>query len=127
MCVSALADGNDIVRYVRNRAFLAKKLSVERYSWTICVVGEAPQDLKLKQLEYDGKKFTAWLRDRSIQLLRENEFATIIHHGIKFREPVAFCRLGEALLLRAIELHLGCRRFWVAQTIREDATTKRPA
>jgi hypothetical protein len=122
MCVSALAAGNDIVRFVRNREFLAKKLSVERYSWKIYLSGEGPHDLKLEELEHNGKRFTAWLRDLSMQLLRENEFATVIHHGIIFKQPIGFLRLGEPLLLRAIELHLECRRFWVVQTIREDVS-----
>jgi hypothetical protein len=122
MCVSALAQGNDIVRFVRNRDFLAKKLSVERYAWKIFAAEQLAQDLKLEELEYDGKRFTAWLRDRSVKLLRENEFAAVINHGILFKQPVKFLRLGETLLLRGIELHLECRRFWVVQTIREDVS-----
>jgi hypothetical protein len=121
MCVSALAAGNDIIRFELYREFRAKKLSVERYEWKI--YGAAlPQDLKLDELEYKGKRFTAWLRDRSIKLLRENEFAKVIHHFIKFTHPVEFLRLGEPLLLRGIELHLQCRRFWVVQSIREDVS-----
>ncbi len=88
MCVSALVEGNNIVHFVLNREFLAKKLSVERYSWRIFGVGVLPQDLKLEELEYDGKRFAAWLRDRSLQLLRENEFATVITHSILFKQPV---------------------------------------
>lgn len=122
MCVSALAEGNDIIRFVRNREFLAKKLSVERYEWKIYGAGELPHDLKIEELEYDGKRFTAWLRDRSMQLLRENEFATVIHHSVISNQPVEFLRLGEPLLVRGIELHLQCRRYWLVQTIREDVS-----
>jgi hypothetical protein len=69
-------EADEIIRFVRNREFFAKRLSVERYQWKIYGAGELPKDLKLEELEYDGKPFTAWLRDRSVQLLRENEFAT---------------------------------------------------
>jgi hypothetical protein len=122
MCVSALAHGNEIVRFVLNREFIAKKLSVDRYAWKIYVAGEHPTILKLEKLEYQGKRFVAWLRDRSVQLLRENEFATIIHHGITFKQPIEFMMFGEPLLLNAIELHLECRRFWLVQTVREDVS-----
>jgi hypothetical protein len=123
MCVSALAEGNDIVRFVVNREFFAKKLSIESYSWKIYVAGDVPQDLKLEELEHHDKRlFAAWLRDRSMQLLRENEFAAVIHHGIIYKQPVEFVNFGKPLLLRAIELHLECKRFWLVQTIREDVS-----
>jgi hypothetical protein len=122
MCVSALVHGNDIVRFVLNREFLAKKLSVERYNWKIYVAGEHPPSLQLEELEYHDKRFVAWLRDRSMQLLRENEFAKVIHHGIIFKQPIEFMRSGKPLLLKGIELHLECRRFWLVQTVREDVS-----
>jgi len=120
MCVSALAAGDDTVRFLRNRELLAKKLSVERYSYKVYCVG--PQELNLQELEYEDKKLVAWLRDRSIKLLRENEFAAVIHHGVMFKESVQFVMGATAVLLRGIELHLECRRSWVAQTIREDVS-----
>ena len=122
MCVSALVHGNEIVRFVLNREFLAKKLSVERYTWKIYVPGEHPPGLQLEELEYHDKRFVAWLRDRSMQLLRENEFATVIHHRIIFKQPIEFMRFGKPLLIKAIELHLECRRFWLVQTVREDVS-----
>lgn len=123
MCVSALAAGDDLVRFVLNREFFAKKLSVERYSWTIYGTGEPlPQDLKLEELEYHDMRFVAWLRDRSKKLLQENEFASAIHHRSIFKQPVEFLRAGEPLSLRGIELHLECRRSWWVQTIREDVS-----
>jgi len=38
------------------------------------------------------------------------------------KKPVEFVRLGEPMFLRAIELHLECKRFWLVQTIREDVS-----
>lgn len=91
MCVSALAAGDGTVRFVLNREYVAKKLSVERYSWSIYGTElSLPQDLKLEELEYQGKSFAAWLRDRSKKLLEENEFASSLRHGIKFKQPVEF-------------------------------------
>ena len=123
MCVSALAAGDDQVRFVLNREFFAKHLSVERYSWTIYGTAEPlPQDLKLEELEYHETHFVAWLRDRSKKLLQENEFASAIHHRIKFKQPVEFLRFGEPLFLRGIDLHMECKRSWWVQTIREDVS-----
>jgi hypothetical protein len=100
---------------------VAKKLSVERYSYR--VYGEAlSQELKLEEFEYDNKKLVAWLRDRSIKLLCENEFAAVIQYGVVFKQPVQFAMGGAAVPVRGIELHLECRRYWVAQTIRDDVT-----
>jgi hypothetical protein len=124
MCVSALVEGDDIVRFVLNRELLAKRLSVERYSWKVDGLpdGQIPQDLKLEELEYHDTRFAAWLRDRSTALLRENEFASVIHQRLIFKQPVEFVRLGEPLPLRAVELRLECKRSWKVQTIREDVS-----
>jgi hypothetical protein len=122
MCVSALVEGDDIIRFVLNREFLAKKLSIERYSWKLYFDGKAPQNIKLEDLEYGGKRFSAWLRDRSIRLLRDNEFAKIIHHLIVFKSPIEFTNRGDNVYVKAIELHTLCRRFWVKQVIREDVS-----
>jgi Restriction endonuclease len=122
MCVSALAAGDDIVRFVVNREFFAKKLSVEQYSWTIYGIGIIPKDLKIEELEYDSKNFAAWLRDRSKTLLEKNEFASTIHHRILFKQSVPFVRLGEPLPLRGIDLRMSCRRSWLVQTIKEDVS-----
>jgi hypothetical protein len=121
-CVSALAAGDDIVRFVVNREFFAKKLSVERYSWQIYGTDTIPKDLNIEELEYDSKSFAAWLRDRSKILLQENEFASAIHHRIIFAPPVEFVRFGKSLPLRGIDLHMECRRSWWVQTIREDVS-----
>jgi hypothetical protein len=121
MCMSALAAGNDIIRFVRHREFLAKRLSVERYSWKLYGI-DLPLDLKPEELEYDGQKFVAWLRDRSVRLLRENEFATTIHHLSVFKEPASFMRTDTPILIRAVELNLECRRSWRVQTIKEDVS-----
>jgi len=67
-------------------------------------------------------RFVAWLRDRSNKLLQENEFASVIHQRLIFKQPVEFMRLGESLSLRGIERHLECRRSWWVQTIREDVS-----
>jgi hypothetical protein len=121
-CVSALAAGNDTIRFVVNREYFAKKLSVDRYSWTIYGMDTIPSDLKIEELEYDSRNFAAWLRDRSKTLLEKNEFASTIHHRIIFKHPVPFLRCGEPLPLRGIDLRMGCSRSWLVQTIKEDVS-----
>jgi hypothetical protein len=122
MCFSALAEGNDIVRFILNREFLAKQLSIESYSLKIDSDRELPQDLKIEEVEYHDRPLAAWLRDRSMRLLRENELAAIIHHHVTFKQPVQFSRHGHPVFLRAMELDLECKRFWLVQTIREDVS-----
>jgi Restriction endonuclease len=122
MCLSALVEGNEIVRFILCREFVAKKLSIENYSWKLYFKGDAPKDLKLEDLEHQGKRFSAWLRDRSIRLLRDNEFAKIIHHLIIFTSSIEFLRSGSPVYIKGFELHLTCRRFWVTQVIREDVS-----
>ena len=121
MCMSALAEGAETIRFVLNREFLAKQLSVVGGSWHLDGSG-LPPSLDLNNLQYDGLNFTAWIRDRSIQLLRKNEFAKVIKHKVTFREPVEFLLSGKPVLLTGFEVTLECKRTWLVQTIREDVS-----
>ena len=123
MCVSALVHGSDIVRFVLYREFVAKKLSVERFRWRLYSDSAHGNEVQLDELlEFASKKFVAWVRDRSVQLLRNNEFARIIHCCVIFKQPLELIRLGQPYALKAIEIYLECRRYWVAQTIQEDVS-----
>jgi hypothetical protein len=81
---------------------------------------QLPRGLKLDELEYRDRQFAAWIRDRSVELLWANEFASVIHHGFIFEEEVRFVRRGSSIPLRAVELRLECKRSWLAQTVAED-------
>lgn len=123
MCFSALVHGSDIVRFVLYREFVAKKLSVERCKWRL--YSDSPNGIEVQLdelLEYDSKKFVAWLRDHSVQLLRDNEFARIIHCSIVFKQPLELTRLGQPYALKAIEFNLERRQYLVTQTIQEDVS-----
>lgn len=121
MCMSALAQGNDTIRFVLNREFQAKRLSVTGGSWQLAGT-ELPTELNLNDLQYDGLNFTAWIRDRSIKLLRENEFASTITYAASFREPLELLGANSPVLITGITLILSCKRVWVAQIIREDVS-----
>jgi hypothetical protein len=119
--MSALAEGAEIVRFVLCREFLAKQLSVIGGTWHLAGTG-LPAELSLDNLEYNGLRITAWVRDRSMRLLRENEFAKVIKHGVTFHTPVDFSLAGKPVFLTGIELTLQCKRAWLVQTIREDVS-----
>src|SRR6516165_2219054 len=57
-----------------------------------------------------------------MKLLRENEFAAVINHRILFKQPLQFETGGSPMLLNGIDLFMECRRYWVAQTIRDDVS-----
>ena len=85
-------------------------------------LSDAATPVEPKNLEYRGLKLAAWLRDRSMQLLRENEFATTLTDQVIFAQPVQFLHLGKPVSVTGIEMTLQCKRVWVAQTVKEDVS-----
>ena len=121
--MSALAAGNETVRFELFRVRIAKRLSVERYRYQ--VFGPAGQDIPINEIpncELDGLLLGAWLRDKAMNLLRENEFAKTFLYEMSFKDPVEFVLSGRKLVIQAIGLLLECKRSWVAQTVREDVS-----
>jgi hypothetical protein len=122
-CMSALAEGNDLIRFVLYREFIAKRLSVTGDSCQVVhgTLAE-PTSLDLDRVEYRGLKLKAWMRDRSIQLLRENEFATMIKDLVAFNPSEEFLHFGKPIPINGIEMILECKRAWLVQTVKEDVS-----
>ena len=122
-CMSALAEGNDLVRFVLYREFLAKRLSVTGDSCHV-VHGALTEStpLDLDGVEYQGLKLKAWMRDRSIHLLRENELATTIKELVAFNPSEEFLHFGKPIPVIGIEMILECKRAWLVQTVKEDVS-----
>jgi hypothetical protein len=124
VCMSAMAEGNETVRFVLYREFLAKRLSVTGGTSHVAYLpnSDLPTPLEPKDLEYEGLKLTAWMRDHSVDLLREHQFATTIKDQVVFRQPVDFLHLGKLVSVTGITMTLQCKRTWVVQTIKEDVS-----
>lgn len=126
ICASALAAGNEVVRFVVERERLAKVLSVERYSLFVWgppeEVNRLPVDYRPDEVEYDGLPVVNWLCEISMSLLREHVNSQRILHRFVFRKLEQFMVKGRPIFLWGMQLSLDCRQYWVAQAVQENVT-----
>ncbi len=124
--VSVLATGNKLIKLKLIREYIAKALSVDRWSIEIFpteashpVVSEAWDG---RELYYAELPLVNWLHDTSANLLREHEGATKIVATFAFKQESDF-RLHDAVVkLRGIRIHLTCSRKWLCQSVQEDVS-----
>jgi Restriction endonuclease len=125
-CASALVEGNQLVRIVVEKYFVAKALRVNRWSLELLFPPEEASRIPNgdpRDLEYEGRPVVNWLSTISRDLLVQHDGLRLITATWAFHQPTPF-RFSEAdVLLTGLRLRLTCEKRWLGQLISEDVTT----
>ncbi len=124
--VSAMAEGNQLVRPVLERELVVKALSVDSWNMTLYPSGGSdckfPKPWDARTLRYEGLPVVNWLKNTSGDLLRKYEAERKIIETAAFKTEIRFTLEETPVLLRGIRVKMKCSRKWLSQTVREDVS-----
>lgn len=124
--VSAIADGNKLVRPMIERELVAKKLSVDKFQLTLFPSKQSdkifPEKWDYTTLIYEDLPFANWLNKLSAHLLQQHEGESKIIEMVAFKQETPFTLEGEPITLRGFRADMECSRCWVSQRVRENVS-----
>lgn len=124
--VSAIAEGNSLVRVKLCREVIAKKLSIDSWISTLYPSPESekiiPQQWDMRNLRYGGMPIVNWLSPLSNKLMQEHEGKRKLVYTAAFKTNTVFSLDGAAVLLRGLRVEMTCSRKWVSQISPVDAS-----
>jgi hypothetical protein len=124
--VSAIAEGNNLIRPVIERVMTAKQLSVDSVRMTLYPNEQSNEDIPdgwdFRRLEYNRLPVINWLQNLSLDLIRKHEDESRIIETVAFKKETVFELEGTPVVLRGFRIDMSCSKKWVSQTIREDVS-----
>jgi len=122
-CVAALAGGNDKVRFRAGKVLFAKARGVKRYASRFLTPQEFnASHVAIEDITYQGLNLTAWLREKSLRLTKENEDAPGIMYEVAFSREAQFRKGEEVVPLLGVQVFMECDNSWVCQEVQQDVS-----
>jgi hypothetical protein len=125
-CASAMASGDQRIRLVVERDFIAKKLSVDRWKLQLFFpkdeTPDLPEPFNSAGLRYQGLPVVNWLHRTSAELLQQQEGVSYIAGFYAFRDKPSFELDGQLLALTGLGVHMWCSIKWLSQCVKVDVT-----
>lgn len=117
--VSALAEGNKLVRVALWREVVAKLLSVDGWNFRVYPSPESQQlfseQWDIKKLYYNGFPVLNWLSEMSKELLYKYEGEPKVIYTAAFKSDTPFTLQGVPVLLLGLRFEMMCSRKWLSQ------------
>ena len=123
--MSALWAGEERIRHVSERLFVAKALIVDRFALAIYPsdgTDEIPLKWEPADLSFQGLPVLNWLSALSRDLLLQHQDAKVIIWTTAFLRETEFTIHGQPVILRGFRLTLACSQKYVSQIVREDVS-----
>lgn len=120
--LSALKASDGLIKLRLQRDWVAKRLSVNRWSWIFYPEsGElGATDVGAADVTYDGQPVVNWAHEVSTRLLCEYEGVDQFKYLVALREPLDFVISHRAVRLKGLGFLAYCRRTWLSQTVQVD-------
>ncbi len=126
-CASAMMEGNQTIRLVVQKYFIAKALRVNHWFLELFFPQEEasriPEAWDARDLEYEGRPVVNWLSNISRDLLVQHDGLRLVVATWAFHQPTPFRFPGADFLLTGLRLRLTCDKRWLGQLVAEDVTT----
>lgn len=124
--LSAVAEGNKLVKVELWREVVAKLLSVDCYNFRVYPSPESQlpfsEQWDVKNLYYDGFPVLNWLSEMSKDLLYKHEGQQKVIYTAAFKSDTPFTLQCVPVSLLGLRLEMTCSRKWLSQISRVDAS-----
>lgn len=123
---SALRAGDERIKFVVSREVVATAIAVENYSIRIFATSDPglvfPNNWKPTDVKYDGLPLVNFLRDESLQILKQHGRSSTITVSYVFNEPGPFYIADRQIELEALQVTMKCSEKYVSQAVQENVT-----